>query len=541
MAITRDGFAFYEEWFDRPYPFAKYDQLFVPEFNAGAMENAGCVTFVETYVFRSKPTGAVVERRAETILHELAHMWFGDLVTMRWWDDLWLNESFASYASVHAMAESTRWTSAWTTFAALEKSWAYRQDQLPSTHPIVADMVDLEAVEVNFDGITYAKGASVLKQLVAFVGQDAFTAGLRAYFAAHAWGNTTLDDFLAALEDASGRDLRAWSAVWLEQSGVTTLRPVFTTDETDTITSFSIAQDVPETNPVQRPHRLGIGFYSLAAHADGSPETLRRVWSTEVDVDGASTELDEVVGQSQPDLLLVNDEDLAYAKVRLDPESSRTAVQHVAQITDPLPRSLVLGTAWDMTRDAETSGRDFVDMVLADLAIETEPSVTTTLLRQMATTVSMYVTPGAARRRGRRGRRRAAAAGPGRRGRVRRPAAADQGAGRAGGLPRAAGRGGRALRGLFLVGGPGDRHRPALGAVGVPGGRRAARGGGRRRRAGARRHRGRAAGRGHRPGRGAHRGGQAGGVRRRGGPVRGGRAAQRGGRGDHRGVRPGGR
>ena len=394
MAITRDGFAFYEDWFDRPYPFAKYDQLFVPEFNAGAMENAGCVTFVETYVFRSKPTGAVVERRAETILHELAHMWFGDLVTMRWWDDLWLNESFASYASVHAMAQATRWTSAWTTFAALEKSWAYRQDQLPSTHPIVADMVDLEAVEVNFDGITYAKGASVLKQLVAFVGQDAFTAGLRAYFAAHAWGNTTLDDFLSALEEASGRDLRSWSAVWLEQSGVTTLRPVLTTDETDTITSFSIAQDVPQANPVQRPHRLGIGFYSLAAHSDGSPETLRRVWSTEVDVDGASTEVAAVVGQSQPDLLLVNDGDLAYAKVRLDADSLATAVRHVARITDPLPRSLVLGTAWDMTRDAEMSARDLVDMVLADLAVETEPSVTTTLVRQLATTVSMYVAPG---------------------------------------------------------------------------------------------------------------------------------------------------
>ncbi len=394
MAITRDGFAFYEEWFDRAYPFVKYDQVFVPEFNAGAMENAGAVTFVESYVFRSQPTGATVERRAETILHELAHMWFGDLVTMVWWDDLWLNESFATYASVLAMAESTRWTGAWTTFASHEKAWAYRQDQLPSTHPIVADMVDLEAVEVNFDGITYAKGASVLKQLVAWVGREHFTAGLRAYFTEHAYGSTTLDDFLRALETASGRELRNWSAVWLEQAGVTTLRPDLTTDEEGVITAFSVVQDAPASHPVQRPHRLAIGLYSLAAHSDGSPETLRRVHRVEVDVDGASTEVPGLVGQPRPDLVLVNDDDLAYAKVRMDPASLATAVGHVAQMPDALPRSLVLSAAWDMTRDAEMAPRDFVDLVLADAGVETESSVLLTLLRQLATTLSMFVAPG---------------------------------------------------------------------------------------------------------------------------------------------------
>ncbi|MGQ0482848.1 MAG: aminopeptidase N, partial [Pseudonocardia sp.] len=196
---TKQGFGFYHKNFGTPYAFGKYDQLFVPEFNAGAMENAGAVTFLEDYVFRSKVTRASYERRAETVLHEMAHMWFGDLVTMQWWDDLWLNESFATLASVLCQADATEYTEAWTTFANVEKSWAYRQDQLPSTHPVAADIPDLQAVEVNFDGITYAKGASVLKQLVAYVGKDNFLSGLRVYFGKHAWGNATLADLLGAL------------------------------------------------------------------------------------------------------------------------------------------------------------------------------------------------------------------------------------------------------------------------------------------------------------------------------------------------------
>ncbi len=395
MDITRAGFAFFEAAFDTPYPFAKYDQLFVPEFNAGAMENAGAVTFVETYVFRSKPTDAVVERRAETILHELAHMWFGDLVTMRWWDDLWLNESFATYASVLAMAESTRWTSAWTTFASLEKSWAYRQDQLPSTHPIVADMTDLEAVEVNFDGITYAKGASVLKQLVAYVGREQFIEGVRAYFRAHAWGNTTLQDFLAPLEAASGRDLRSWSALWLEQAGVTTLRPEVEVDAEGVITSLAILQEAPESHPVLRPHRLAIGCYDVE-HREGGP-VLHRTQRVEIDIapgaDGARTEVAALVGTERPDLLLVNDDDLAYAKVRLDADSLATAVAHLGAFEESLPRTLVWGAAWDMTRDAEMAARDFLDLVLDNLAAETDSSVVLTLLRQLSTATSLYVAP----------------------------------------------------------------------------------------------------------------------------------------------------
>ncbi|GAA2232602.1 aminopeptidase N [Herbiconiux moechotypicola] len=386
---TREGFAFYEEKYDFPYPFAKYDQLFVPEFNAGAMENAGAVTFTETYVFRSKVTEAVRERRVITILHELAHMWFGDLVTMRWWNDLWLNESFAEYMSTLAAAEATEWKEAWTTFAAMEKSWAYRQDQLPSTHPIVAPINDLEDVQVNFDGITYAKGASVLKQLVAWVGQDEFMAGVAAYVNKHQFANTELTDLLVELERTSGRDLTEWSALWLETAGVNTLRPAIEYDENDVITSFAVLQEAPLDWPTIRPHRLAIGFYDVQGGK------LVRTYRVELDVDGTRTEVPELVGRSRPALALLNDDDLAYAKIRLDGYSLDTAIDHLASIESPLARSLVWGSAWDSTRDAETRPRDFVRLVLGNIATETESTTIRTVLGQLVLTASSYVAPDA--------------------------------------------------------------------------------------------------------------------------------------------------
>ncbi len=386
--VTRAGFSFYEDVFGRPYPFQKYDQIFVPEFNAGAMENAGAVTFVESYVFRSAVPQATVERRAVTVLHELAHMWFGDLVTMRWWDDLWLNESFAEFQSTRATAEVTRWTSAWTTFASLEKRWAYAQDQLPSTHPIAADIRDLEDVEVNFDGITYAKGASVLRQLVAWVGQDEFDAGVRAYFDKHAWGNTSLSDLLSELETTSGRDLSAWSRLWLEQAGVTLLRPRIETDDAGVITAFDVLQEVPDEHPVARPHRLAIGGYDVAA--DGR---LVRTWREELDVDGEVTAVPALVGRRRPALVLVNDDDLAYARVRLDDRSWATALQHLGGFTSSLPRTLVWSAAWDATRDGETPARDYVDLVLGNITHETDSTVMQVLLRQLRTALDLYVAP----------------------------------------------------------------------------------------------------------------------------------------------------
>ena len=397
--LTKAGFAFYEEEFDLAYPFAKYDQIFTPEFNAGAMENVGAVTFHEMYVFRARETQARIERRALTLLHELAHMWFGNLVTMRWWDDLWLNESFAEWASTTAQAEATRWTSAWTTFATAEKNWAYRQDQLSSTHPIVAPIRHLEDVEANFDGITYAKGASVLKQLVAYVGRDAFREGLRAYFRAHAWGNTTMADLLRELEAASGRDLAIWSDLWLNTAGVNTLRADVSVDEAGIITAATLEQTSVAEHPTLRPHRLAIGFYDLTdASTDGSLEPgaagsgrqfVRRE-RIEVDIDGASTRLPALVGLRMPDLLLVNDDDLAYAKIRIDGRSLAAIEAEPTDFTDSLPQALVLGAMWDMTRDAQLPAPEFVRFVLDCLPAQTDSTLVRVLLTQVESATRYY-------------------------------------------------------------------------------------------------------------------------------------------------------
>jgi aminopeptidase N len=386
--VTKRGFTFYEKEFDCAYPFTKYDQIFTPEYNMGAMENAGAVTYNEMYVFRAKVTEAIIERRALTILHELAHMWFGNLVTMQWWNDLWLNESFAEWASTTCQAEATQWDTAWTTFGTAEKSWAYRQDQLSSTHPIVADIRDLEDVEVNFDGITYAKGASVLKQLVAYVGREPFTAGIREYFSTHAWKNTTLSDLLDHLVQASGRDLRTWSKLWLETAGVNTLRLEVTTDERDIITAAVITQTAAEAFPTLRPHTLAIGCYNVVG------DHIERVNRIELDVAGERTEVPALVYHHRPDLLLVNDDDLAYAKIRLDERSTTTVLAHPRGFTDSLPRALVLGAAWDMTRDAEMSARDFCDLVLNTLPGETDSTLLRVLLSQLQTAARLYVAQG---------------------------------------------------------------------------------------------------------------------------------------------------
>src|ERR1700733_12370787 len=374
--LTRQGLDFYQGQFGLRYPFPKYDQLFVPEFKAGAMENPGAVTFLEAYVFRSRVTDSTREARASTILHEMAHMWFGDLVTMRWWDDLWLNESFATWAAAVAEAEGTRFRSAWTVFAQYEKAWAYRQDQLPSTHPIAADIPDIAAVEVNFDGITYAKGAAVLKQLVAYVGYDNFLAGVRQYFAAHAYGNATLADLLAALEETSGRDLGSWSREWLETAGVNTLRPSYSLDAEGRFTAFSVLQSAAPSHPTLRSHRIAIGLYSL------SPEGLVRVSSVETDVTGDWTPVPALVGVQRPDLVLINDDDLTYAKLRLDPHSLQTAITSIGSFTSSLPAALVWAATWDMVRDGEMAARDYVRLVLGGVNSVRDISVVQTLLRQ---------------------------------------------------------------------------------------------------------------------------------------------------------------
>ncbi|MET8137518.1 aminopeptidase N [Streptomyces sp. NPDC005251] len=397
---TRQGFDWFQEKFDYAYPFKKYDQLFVPEFNAGAMENAGAVTIRDQYVFRSKVTDAAYELRAETILHELAHMWFGDLVTMEWWNDLWLNESFATYTSIACQAyhPDSRWPHSWTTFANSMKTWAYRQDQLPSTHPIMAEIRDLDDVLVNFDGITYAKGASVLKQLVAYVGMDEFFSGVQAYFKAHAFGNTRLSDLLGALEETSGRDLGNWSQKWLQTAGINILRPEIETDADGVITSFAVRQEAPalpagaQGEPTLRPHRIAVGLYDFDG-AEGGSGKLVRDERLELDVDGELTAVPQLVGRRRPDVILLNDDDLSYAKVRLDEDSLAFVTEHLGDFESSLPRALCWASAWDMTRDAELATRDYLALVLSGIGKESDIGVVQSLHRQVKLAIELYADP----------------------------------------------------------------------------------------------------------------------------------------------------
>jgi aminopeptidase N len=384
---TKQGFDFFHKAFGVRYPFGKYDQCFVPEFNAGAMENPGCVTFLEDFVFRSRVTRYHYERRAETVLHEMAHMWFGNLVTMRWWDDLWLNESFATWASVFSEAEATEYVHAWTTFANVEKSWAYRQDQLPSTHPIACEINDLQDVEVNFDGITYAKGAAVLKQLVAYVGLDNFLAGLKLYFDKHAWGNATLADLLGALEQASGRDLQSWSAQWLQTTGLNLLRPKFSVAADGRFTEFAVLQGGARPGAGEhRDHRLAVGIY------DDDPDTgqLVRRHRVELDVSGPRTEVPELIGVPRGQLVLVNDDDLTYCTMRLDEGSLASLIDRIGDFADPLPRTLCWSAGWEMTREAELKARDFAALVTHGVASESEVGVVQRLLMQAQTALASY-------------------------------------------------------------------------------------------------------------------------------------------------------
>ena len=388
--ITKQGFAYFEKVFGLEYPFEKYDQIAVVDFNWGAMENAGAVTFLERLlVFRSKVTERMYNARANTILHEMAHMWFGNMVTMKWWDDLWLNESFAEWSSYLAMVEGTRFKKSWTGFNQERKNWAYRQDQLSSTHPIVSDMVDIDTVSGNFDGISYAKGASVLQQLVAHVGRDNFVSGLQKYFAKHAFKNTTLDDLLDELTATSGRDLKPWVSTWLQTAGVNTLRPALEIDG-DTYKSVAIAQEAP-TMPAGstelRPHRMAIGLYDLV----DNKVALRK--SVELDVVGAKTVVSELAGQKVADLLLINDRDLSYAKVRFDDRSIASLKAHLGKIDDSLTRALCWSAAWDMLRDAEISAADFIDIAIAGLPGEDDIATVTIIANQLVTAVELYSHP----------------------------------------------------------------------------------------------------------------------------------------------------
>jgi aminopeptidase N len=362
--VTRRGLDYYTELFKTDYPFAKYDQVFVPEYSVGATENAGCVIFTDQLLFRSRVTETLQELRASVILHELAHMWFGDLVTMKWWDDLWLNESFAEFCAVLASAEATRYASAWTTFATGRKAWGYAQDQLPSTHPVAADVATLGEAIANFDGISYAKGASVLRQLVARIGRDSFFAGVRAYFASHAWGNATLADWLSSLEASSGVRLADWSKSWLQTAGPSTLRGAFEEGPDGTFESFAIRQEAPADHPTLRPHRIAIGLYN---QIDGA---LVRTHQVRTDITGEGTKIPELAGVSRPDLIVLNDDDLSYAIIRFDDRSMATLRSSIGELTDSLARAVCWTSVVDMARQAELPIPEFITMVASGMAAE---------------------------------------------------------------------------------------------------------------------------------------------------------------------------
>ncbi|MFF1449505.1 aminopeptidase N [Streptomyces sp. NPDC058274] len=386
--VTKQGLDFFHDHFDYPYPFGKYDQAFVPEYNLGAMENPGLVTFREEFIFRGKVTQASYEGRANVILHEMAHMWFGDLVTMEWWDDLWLKESFADFMGAFALVGATRFQNGWITFANRRKAWAYRADQLPSTHPITADIRDLQDAKLNFDGITYAKGASVLKQLVAYVGQDAFLEGARRYFKRHAYGNTRLGDLLSALEETSGRDLASWSRSWLQTAGVNSLTPQVILSADGRITELAVVQEAAESHPELRPHRVAVGLYRR------TPEgTLERYARAEVDVDGPRTVIGELVGAEAPELVLVNDDDLTYCKIRFDENSLATLRDRLGDLTDPLARALCWSALWNLTRDALMPARDFIDLVLRFAGRESDIGVLQMLHAWANSALTHYAAP----------------------------------------------------------------------------------------------------------------------------------------------------
>ena len=376
LEVTRRCFEHQQKEFGSRYPFGdSYDQVFVPEFNAGAMENPGMVTFSDQlFLYRSRTTEGNRRMRAQVIAHEMAHMWFGDLVTMRWWDGIWLNESFAEFMGLHTTDTATRFSGAWADFCLGRKAWGYRADQLPTTHPVSGVVPDSRAALLNFDGISYAKGASVLRQLVAFVGEEAFFAGLRTYLSRHAFGSTDLADLLSELETASGKQLSAWAQSWLETSGVCTLRPVWDGD----------ALSVEQAGELLRDHVVDVGFY---AHQDGALRLRERV---RVEVQGART---PVPGAQPADLVLVNDGDLTFAKLRFDPRSLETVLQHLSLIEDNLARALCWGALWDAVRDGELPARDHVAAVLAGVVAETDPSLVETLLGQATRAASSYAPP----------------------------------------------------------------------------------------------------------------------------------------------------
>lgn len=376
--ITKAGLDWFAKAFAQPYPFGKYDQLFCPQFNFGAMENPGAVTFTERYIFRNAVTDATRAQRANTILHEMAHMWFGDLVTMQWWDDLWLNESFATFIASTALAEATRFGSlSWSEFALGEKAWAYSQDQLPTTHPISTDASDTHVVMANFDGITYAKGSSVVKQLFSWVGREAFFSGLATYFEKYAWKNANLDQFLAELEATSGRDLQAWAKAWLLTTG-----PDLLTVE-DGGRHIARSQGLTE-----REHQILIGLFD---QAEDGKLIAREPISAEITGDGITFDASYWDAHPTPALVVPNDQDLTYARVYLDDTGVKAVTKHLHTIDDQVTRAVIWGALWQMTRDGALPVDTFLSIVEHNLPLESDVNTQSRVMNQALSAAERFL------------------------------------------------------------------------------------------------------------------------------------------------------
>ncbi len=383
FVITKQGLDFFASFFDYPYPFKKYDQVFVPEFNAGAMENVGAVTHSEFMVYRDLPTENQRSLRAEVILHEMAHMWFGDLVTMRWWNDLWLNESFASYMAYLAQTRATRFTAAWQEFNARMKNWAYRQDQLVTTHAIAGRVADTDQTFLNFDGITYGKGAAVLKQLVATIGLDGFREGMRRYFRRHEYGNATLSQFLDALEEGAGRDLHEWARLWLETASLNTVSAAVELDG-ERVTSLRLTQTAPAGYPTLRPHALEVAL--------GREEGGRIVVeSLPAEIAGAEAEVPAAVGRPSPAFVVPNHNDQTFAKVALDEASVGYLKQNLERVEDPLLRQLIWQALWNMVRDQQFKSTEYLSLCSAKLPLERDRELVETTLKCAEASIARYV------------------------------------------------------------------------------------------------------------------------------------------------------
>ncbi|MFF3287595.1 aminopeptidase N [Streptomyces sp. NPDC003023] len=366
LDITRQCYDRYHEKFEEPYPFDSYDQAFVPEFNAGAMENPGLVTFRDDFVYRSAVTDTQRQTRAMVIAHEMAHMWFGDLVTLAWWDDIWLNESFAEYMGYQTLTEATRYTDTWTDFAITRKSWGYDADQRPSTHPVAPDpeaVPDTASALLNFDGISYAKGASALRQLVTWLGEKDFLAGINTHFARHKFANATLADFIDSLAATTDRDVHAWARSWLRTTGVDILTPTVS----DTAGGWTLTVD----HDGSRPHRIAVGAYDLDP-VDPGTLVLRDRFETDVPEE---TGTKSTHPGRRPALLVLNDGDTTYAKVRLDPTSWATVLDSLSGIPDALTRAVVWNTARDMVRDGQLAPLAYLEAARDHLPRENDLAV----------------------------------------------------------------------------------------------------------------------------------------------------------------------